>query len=418
MLKNHLQQSDPEVFKYLTAEDERQENNLEMIASENFVSRSVLEAYTSTLTNKYAEGYPGKRYYHGCQNADDIETLALNRALKLFGANYANVQPHSGAQANMATFLAFLKPGETFLGMNLSHGGHLTHGSKVNISGKYYQVVPYGVREQDQLIDYDEVQKLAREHKPKLILAGASAYPREIDFDKFREIADDVGALLMADIAHIAGIIAAGEHPTSINKAHITTTTTHKTLRGPRGGLILSNTPEHHKLINSRVFPGIQGGPLMHVIAAKAVAFGEALAPEFKTYIKNVKQNARILAEVFVERKLRPVSGGTDTHLVLLDVSNFKLTGAAAADALDAAGITANMNGIPFDPHPPRITSGVRFGSSALTTRGFGAEEFRRLGHLICDLLENITDEKTAAQVRGSVSELAQAFPMTHYRLD
>lgn len=336
-----LSKADPELFAALKQEDERQENNLEMIASENFVSRAVLEAYTSTLTNKYAEGYPGKRYYNGCHNADIVETLAIERAKKLFGAQYANVQPHSGAQANMAVFLACLEPGDSFLGMNLAHGGHLTHGSPVNVSGKIYKPIPYGVDRQTETIDYDEVAKLAREHKPKLIVAGASAYARTIDFSKFAEIAKEVGAKLMADIAHISGLVSTGYHPSPVGLFDFVTTTTHKTLRGPRGGLILS-TLENEKILNSRVFPGIQGGPLMHVIAAKAVAFKEALQPEYKEYVKTVLENAKTLAEVFLKRGYRVVSGGTDNHLVLLDVSVKGLTGAQAADGLDEIGVTVN----------------------------------------------------------------------------
>ena len=417
MIDGYLKKTDPELFQMLVNEDERQENNLEMIASENFVSRSVLEAYTSTLTNKYAEGYPGKRYYNGCENADAVESLAIERVKKMFGSKFANVQPHSGAQANMAVFLAFLQAGDTFMGMNLAHGGHLSHGSKANFSGKYFNVVSYGVRKEDARIDYDDLLKTAREHKPKLIVAGFSAYPRVMDFAKFREIADDVGAVLMADVAHIAGLIVAGEHPTSIGHAHITTTTTHKTLRGPRGGLILSDSEEHNKLINSRVFPGVQGGPLMHVIAAKAVAFGEALTPEYKKYIQRVKENAKILAETFMQRGFDVVSGGTDNHLILLNVGSRGLTGDIAANTMDEVGITANKNGIPFDPHPPTITSGVRLGSPALTTRGFGPDEFKRTGNLICDLLENIEDEKVKKSVRDGVKELVSAFPMNSFRL-
>ncbi len=416
--KAHVAEVDPETYEILVNEDRRQQNNLEMIASENFVSRAVLEAYSSTFTNKYAEGYPGKRYYNGCENADAIESLAIERLKKLFGANFANVQPHSGAQANTAVFQGFLKAGDTFIGMDLAHGGHLSHGSKVNFSGRYFNVVSYGVRQDDHRIDYDALHKLAKENKPKLIIAGFSAYPRVLDFAKFREIADDVGAVLLADIAHIAGLVAVGEHPTSVGVAHITTSTTHKTLRGPRGGLILSNTEEHNKLMNSRVFPGTQGGPLMHVIAAKAVAFGEALRPDFKDYIVKVKANAKVLAETFLERGLDVVSGGTDNHLVLLDVTKSGATGAVAADALDEVGITANKNGIPFDPHPPAVTSGVRFGSPALTTRGFGTDEFRQVGHLICDLLSNVEDEATRGRVRDGVRELTQRFPMDRFRLD
>lgn len=418
MLGKYLKQSDPEAFRILEAEDRRQSDNLEMIASENFVSQAVLEAYSSTLTNKYAEGYPGRRYYNGCVNADAIETLAIERAKELFGAKFANVQPHSGAQANMAVFLAKLQPGDTFLGMDLNHGGHLSHGSKVNFSGRYFNVVSYGVDEKTHRIDFDQVRQVAREHKPRLIIAGFSAYPRELDFAKFREIADEVGAVLMADIAHIAGLVAVGEHPTSVGVAHITTTTTHKTLRGPRGGLILSSTPEDAKVINSRVFPGVQGGPLMHVIAAKAVAFGEALRPEYKTYIQQVKANARVLAEVFLKRGFAVVSGGTDNHLVLLDVSVRDLTGDVAADALDEIGITANKNAIPFDKHPPSVSSGVRLGSPALTTRGLGTVEFEKVGNLICDLLEKIEDPANRQKVKDGVTELTGKYPMDEFRLD
>lgn len=418
MLKGFLKNSDPDLYGALVEEDHRQATSLEMIASENFVSRSVLEAYTSTLTNKYAEGYPGRRYYNGCENADIVENLAIERAKKMFGAAYANVQPHSGAQANMAVFLAFLNSGDTFLGMDLAHGGHLSHGSKANFSGKYFNVVSYGVKKGTERIDYDAVAKIARESKPKMIIAGFSAYPRTLDFARFREIADDVGAILMADIAHIAGLISAGLHPTSIDVAHITTTTTHKTLRGPRGGMILSNTEEHAKLINSRVFPGVQGGPLMHVIAAKAAAFGEALRPEYREYIARVIENAKILADLFMRRGFAVVSGGTDNHIVLLNTASRGITGNIAADALDRVGITANKNGIPFDPHPPTVTSGVRFGSPALTTRGFGPDEFQAVGNLICDLLENIEDETVKTRIRAKVDELTRAFPMESFRLD
>jgi glycine hydroxymethyltransferase len=418
MLKRFLKDTDPAVYDVLVKEDERQEHSLEMIASENFVSRSVLEAYSSTLTNKYAEGYPEKRYYNGCEQADAVETLAIDRAKQIFGASYANVQPHSGAQANAAVFLAALEPGDTFLGMDLSHGGHLTHGSKVNFSGRLYRPVSYGVRESDHRIDYDELRKLAKEHKPKMIIAGFSAYPRVLEFDRFREIADEVGAVLMADIAHIAGLVAVGEHPTPVGVAHYVTTTTHKTLRGPRGGLILTNDLDLGKTLNSRVFPGIQGGPLMHVIAAKAVAFGEALKPEYKEYILRVKANAKALAETFLSRGFAVVSGGTDNHLVLLNVFSRGLTGAMAADALHHAGITANKNTIPFDPNPPAVASGVRFGSPALTTRGLGVEEFRRVGNLICDLLEAPTDEANIKKVAAGVQELCQACPMERFRLD
>lgn len=418
MLKRYLYNTDPEVYEILLKEDKRQENSLEMIASENFVSQSVLEAYTSTLTNKYAEGYPNKRYYNGCEYADAIETLAIERAKKLFNVNFVNVQPHSGAQANAAVFLAFLNPGETFLGMDLSHGGHLTHGSKVNYSGRLYQPIFYGVRKDTETIDFDQIYQLAKEHKPKMIIAGFSAYPRILDFNKFREIADEVGAKLMADIAHIAGLVAAGYHPSPVGVAHVITTTTHKTLRGPRGGMIMTHDEEIAKTINSRVFPGIQGGPLMHVIAAKAVAFGEALRPEYKTYIEKVIENAKVLAETFMQRGMRVVSGGTDNHIVLLDVGKKGLTGNVVADELHAIGITANKNTIPFDPHPPMITSGIRFGSPALTTRGLGKDEFKKIGNIICDLIENINDETIKSKLKKEVEEITTHFPMNKFRLD
>lgn len=388
-----------------------------MIASENFVSRAVLEAYTSTLTNKYAEGYPGKRYYNGCHNADVVETLAIERAKKLFGAQYANVQPHSGAQANMAVFLACLEPGDSFLGMNLAHGGHLTHGSPVNVSGKIYKPIPYGVDPKTETINYDEIAKLAREHKPKLIVAGASAYARTIDFSKFAEIAKEVGAKLMADIAHISGLVATGYHPSPIGMFDFVTTTTHKTLRGPRGGLILS-TLENEKVLNSRVFPGIQGGPLMHVIAAKAVAFQEALQRDYKKYIETVLANAKTLAEVFVKRGYRVVSGGTDNHLVLLDVSVKGLTGAQAADGLDEVGVTVNKNAIPFDKNPPAVASGIRLGTPALTTRGLKPADMETVGNLICDFLDHPNDDKNRTKVRGGIQEMTQKFPMNQFRLD
>ncbi|PJZ68651.1 serine hydroxymethyltransferase [Leptospira perolatii] len=413
----YLPDQDPEIYQALVAEDKRQEDNLEMIASENFVSRAVLETYSSTLTNKYAEGYPGKRYYNGCHNADIVETLAIERAKKLFGAEYANVQPHSGAQANMAVFIATLEPGDTFLGMNLAHGGHLTHGSPVNISGRYFKPIAYGVDPKTETIDYDSIAKLAREHKPKLIVAGASAYSRTIDFAKFAEIAKEVGAKLMADIAHISGLVATGYHPSPVGIFDYVTTTTHKTLRGPRGGLILS-TLENEKVLNSRVFPGVQGGPLMHVIAAKAVAFKEALQPDYKTYIENVLINAKVLGETFVKRGFRVVSGGTDNHLILLDVSVKGLTGAKASDGLDEVGITVNKNAIPFDKNPPAVASGIRLGTPALTTRGLKAKDIEKVANLISDFLDNPDDEKTQEKVKGGVREISQQFPMDRFRLD
>jgi glycine hydroxymethyltransferase len=418
MIKKYLKNSDPEVFEILEKEDKRQERSLEMIASENFVSQAVLEAYTSTLTNKYAEGYPGKRYYNGCEYADEIETLAIERAKKLFNVKYVNVQPHSGAQANAAVFLTFLEPHDTFLGMDLSHGGHLTHGSKVNFSGRIYNPVFYGVKKDDETIDFDQIYQLAKEYKPKMIIAGFSAYPRILDFNKFKEIAESVGAILMADIAHIAGIIAAGFHPSPVGVADVITTTTHKTLRGPRGGMIMTDEEEIAKKINSRVFPGTQGGPLMHVIAAKAVALGEALKTEYKEYIKNVIENAQVLAETFLKRGFRIVSGGTDNHIVLLDVGKKGLTGNVVADELHAIGITANKNSIPFDPHPPMITSGIRFGSPALTTRGLGKDEFRKIGNIICDLIENIHNDVVKQKLKKEVEEIVRQFPMDRFRLD
>ena len=413
MMTSNLLQTDPEVFHILKQEDQRQEQCLEMIASENFVSQSVMEANSSSLTNKYAEGYPGKRYYHGCEYADQVETLAIERLKKLFKADFANVQPHSGAQANMAAFLAFLNPGDTILGMELNHGGHLTHGSPVNFSGRTYHVVSYGVRREDQRIDYDQIASLAREHKPKLIIAGSSTYPRVIDFAKFREIADETKAILLADIAHIAGLVATEEHPSPMDLAHIISSTTHKTLRGPRGGFLLTNSPEYARLLNSRIFPGTQGGPLMHTIAAKAVSFQEALQPDFRVYIRQVKENARILAETLVNEGFSVVTGGTDNHIVLLDLSDTKLTGSEGADILHSAGITANQNTVPFDKRPPRVTSGIRFGSPALTTRGMGSEEFQKIGHLISMLLNHPSDTSYIEKARQEIKELIYSFPLS-----
>ncbi|NUM41582.1 MAG: serine hydroxymethyltransferase [Leptospiraceae bacterium] len=412
----YIQAQDIEVYKALKKEDERQENSLELIASENFVSKAVLEAYHSTLTNKYAEGYPKKRYYNGCENADTIEQIAIDRAQKMFSCEYANVQPHSGAQANMAVFLSCLEPGDTFMGMNLSHGGHLTHGSPVNFSGRTYKVVPYGVTRDSHRIDYKEVERLAKETQPKLIVVGASAYPRQIDFSKFSEIAKSVGAKLMADIAHIAGLVVTGDHPTPIGHCDYITTTTHKTLRGPRGGLILSSN-ENEKILNSRVFPGVQGGPLMHVIASKAIAFGEALQPSFKTYIQNVVANAKTMADIFMKRGFRVISGGTDNHLILVDVSVKNLTGADAANALDEIGITVNKNGIPYDEKPPAITSGIRLGTPALTTRGFGIKEIEIVTNTICDFLEDLSNPKIQEKCKRVVKEITSQFPMKNFRL-
>ncbi|WP_142846881.1 serine hydroxymethyltransferase [Telmatospirillum sp. J64-1] len=412
-----LADSDPDLYQSIRKELGRQQDQIEMIASENIVSRAVLEAQGSVLTNKYAEGYPGKRYYGGCEFVDIAEDLAIERAKKLFDCAYVNVQPHSGAQANGAVQMALVKPGDTILGMSLAAGGHLTHGAPPAMSGKWFNAVQYGVREDNHLIDYDEVERLALEHQPKLIIAGGSAYPRVIDFKRFREIADKVGAYLMVDMAHFAGLVAGGAHPSPLPYADVVTTTTHKTLRGPRGGMILSNNPDLGKKFNSAVFPGMQGGPLMHVIAAKAVAFNEALSDEFKAYAAAVKENAAILAEVLVSRGLAIVSGGTDTHLMLVDLRPKKLTGNIAEQSLERAGITCNKNGIPFDPEKPTVTSGIRLGSPAATTRGFRAEEFRQLGNLIGDVLDGLSanpEDNSAAEraVREKVGELCRRFPI------
>ncbi|MDH4200093.1 MAG: serine hydroxymethyltransferase [Spirochaetia bacterium] len=410
-----IKKQDLEVYNALMKEEDRESNTLELIASENFTSLAVRQAYSSSLTNKYAEGYPGKRYYGGCGPSDDIENLAIDRAKKLFNAGYANVQPHSGAQANMAVFFHALKPGDTFLGMDLAHGGHLSHGSPVNFSGIVYNPTGYAVDPKTHLIDFDQVARLAREKKPKMIIAGFSAYPRKLDFAKFKEIADSVDALLMTDIAHIAGIIAAGLHQSPMEYADYVTTTTHKTLRGPRGGLILSNKEKHFSKLNSRVFPGIQGGPLMHVIAAKAVAFGEALQPEFKKYQEQVLINAKVLAETLLKRGLNLVSGGTDNHLLLVNTfESKKITGKDAQELLEKAGFTTNKNALPFDPNPPAIASGIRLGSPALTTRGFGENEFQWTGNLISDVLDNPTDA-VIEKVRHSVDELCHKFPLAKF---
>ncbi|MDX2202110.1 MAG: serine hydroxymethyltransferase [Hyphomicrobiaceae bacterium] len=409
---------DPLVADIVGRELERQRHEIELIASENFVSRAVLEAVGTVLTNKYAEGYPGHRYYGGCHVVDEVETLAIERAKELFGCGFANVQPHSGSTANQAVFLALMKPGETFMGLSLDTGGHLTHGSPVNLSGKWFKVVPYKVRRQDQRIDMDEVRELAREHRPKVIVAGGSAYPRTIDFARFREIADEVGAFLMVDMAHFAGLVAGGAHPSPFPHAHVVTTTTHKTLRGPRGALILSNDAALAKKINSAVFPGMQGGPLMHVIAGKAVAFGEALRPEFKAYARSVVDNARAMGEVLLQSGYDLVSGGTDTHLSLVDLRPKKLTGNIAEKALGRAHITVNKNAIPFDPEKPQVTSGVRIGSPAGTTRGFGVAEFREIGRLFAEVLDGLSSNGEAgnaaveARVRGEVEALCKRFPL------
>ena len=385
-----LADADPAVAKGIAAELSREQTQIELIASENIVSRAVLEAQGSVLTNKYAEGYPGRRYYQGCEPSDVVETLAIERAKQLFNCGFANVQPHSGAQANGAVMLALTKPGDTILGMSLDAGGHLTHGAKPAMSGKWFNAVQYGVRRDDDLIDFEQVEALAKEHRPRLIIAGGSAYPRHIDFAKFRAIADEVGAILMVDMAHFAGLVAAGEHPTPFGHAHVVTTTTHKTLRGPRGGMVLTDDEAIAKKINSAVFPGLQGGPLMHVIAAKAVAFGEALEPGFKSYARAVIANARTLAGRLKERGADLVAGGTDTHLALVDLRPLKLTGRDADESLERAGITCNKNGVPFDPLPPVQTSGIRVGSPAGTTRGFGEAEFRDIADMVADVLDGL----------------------------
>jgi glycine hydroxymethyltransferase len=402
-----LADADPAVFNAIRQELGRQKDQIELIASENIVSRAVLQAQGSVLTNKYAEGYPGKRYYGGCEFVDVTEQLAIDRICELFGAKFANVQPHSGAQANQAVFMSLVAPGDTILGQALAHGGHLTHGAKPNMSGKWFNAVQYGVRESDALIDMDEVERLAREHKPKLIVAGASAYPRVIDFARFRKIADEVGAYLMVDMAHYAGLVAGGQYPSPVPHAHVTTSTTHKTLRGPRGGIILTNDEEIAKKINSAVFPGLQGGPLEHVIAAKAVAFGEALQPSFKVYAQNVLDNARVLANTLKNGGLDIVSGGTDCHLVLIDLRPKKLTGKDAELSLEHAGITCNKNAIPFDPQKPMVTSGLRVGSPAATTRGFGKAEFELVGEYMVAVLDGLA--KNGAGNNGEIEKAVYA---------
>ena len=414
--RSNLNKTDPDIYKILEAEDKRQEDNLIMIASENYVSQAVLEASSSTLTNKYAEGYPYKRYYNGCTHADEAESLAIERVKKLFGAHAANVQPHSGAQANMGVMMSQLNAGDTYIGMNLSHGGHLSHGSPVNFSGKYFNVAAYGVTEDTNLIDYDALHKLVKEHKPKMIIAGASAYPRVIDFSKFKDIAHSAGAKLLADIAHIAGLVAAGEHPSPVGLADFVTFTTHKTLRGPRGGIILGNE-ENEALINKYMFPGTQGGPLMHTIAAKAVAFKEALEPEFCVYQKQIIKNAAALADVLLSGGLKLVSGGTDNHLILIDLRNIGVTGKDAANRLDVAGITCNKNGVPFDDKSPFVTSGIRLGSPALTTRGLKEDDFRRIGKLIIRIVTNMEDDSMLAQVKGEVKEICRTYPTDAFRI-
>lgn len=407
-----LKQADPQVAEAIDHELNRQRTKLELIASENIVSRAVMEAQGSVLTNKYAEGYPGKRYYGGCEYVDVAEQLAIDRAKELFGAAWANVQPHSGAQANMAVFFALLQPGDTILGMNLTDGGHLTHGSPVNISGTYYKVIPYGVDRETERIDYDALEKLAAEHHPRMIIAGASAYARIIDFERIAAIAKSVDAIFMVDMAHIAGLVAAGQHPSPVPHADIVTTTTHKTLRGPRGGLILGRDEELGKKINKAVFPGIQGGPLMHVIAAKAVALGEALKPSFKEYGAQVVKNAAALADELTKLGYRIVSGGTDTHVMLVDLTNKDVTGKEAQTLLDEVNITANRNTIPFEPRSPFVTSGIRLGSPALTTRGFREEDMREVARIIAHVLDAPTDESRRAEARRRVDALCKKYPI------
>lgn len=412
-----LKQADPDLYEGVLKELRRQQNQIELIASENIVSKAVLEAQGTILTNKYAEGYSGRRYYGGCEFVDIAENLAIERAKKLFDAAFVNVQPHSGAQANGAVQLALLQPGDTLMGMSLDAGGHLTHGAAPALSGKWFHSVQYGVRKEDGRIDFEQVERLAKENKPKLIIAGGSAYPRAIDFAKFREIADEVGALLMVDMAHFAGLVAGGVHENPLKYADVVTTTTHKTLRGPRGGMILTNREDLAKKINSAVFPGLQGGPLMHVIAAKAVALGEALKPEFKEYAKNVVANAKVLGETLIERGLNLVSGGTDTHLVLVDLRPKHLTGKVAEKSLERAHMTCNKNGIPFDPEKPTVTSGIRLGTPAGTTRGFKTEEFRQVAHLIGDVLDGLSqnpEDNSAAEEKAkqTVLELCRRFPI------
>ena len=407
---------DPSLSSIINKELFRQQNQIELIASENIVSRSVLQAQGSVLTNKYAEGLPGKRYYGGCEFVDEVEQLAINRAQKLFNAKFVNVQPHSGAQANQAVFLSLLKPGDTILGMSLAAGGHLTHGAKPNLSGKWFNAIQYGVRKDNSLIDFDEIEKLTLEHKPKLIIAGGSAYSRIIDFKKFREIADKVNAFFLVDMAHFSGLVAGGVHPNPIDYADIVTTTTHKTLRSGRGGMILTNNEKFFKKINSAVFPGLQGGPLMHVIAGKAAGFGEALTDEFKVYAKNIVSNAQTLSNTLLNRGFEIISGGTDNHIVLLSLKSKNITGANAEIALENAGLTCNKNGIPFDPLPPTITSGIRFGSAAATTRGFGSQEFALIGNFIADVLDSFdngqSNEECEKTVFEDVKKLCSKFPI------
>jgi glycine hydroxymethyltransferase len=416
MFESTLKKTDPEIYDIIQKENLRQEESLILIASENYVSKGVLEASACTMTNKYAEGLPGKRFYNGCAQVDAVETAAIERLKKLFGADMANVQPHSGAQANMAVMMSVIKPGDTFMGMNLAHGGHLSHGSPVNFSGLYFNVVSYGVKQDTGLIDYDEVASLAKQHKPKMIIAGASAYPRTIDFAKFKEIADSIGAKFMVDIAHIAGLVATGLHPSPVPYADFVTMTTHKTLRGPRGGVIIAKGTEE-QAVNKFMFPGVQGGPQMHSIAAKAVAFKEALDPSFKDYQQKVIKNAAVLADTLLSKGFNIVSGGTDNHLMLVDLRNKNLTGKDLANRLDEAGITCNKNGVPFDDKSPFVTSGIRLGSPALTTRGLNENDFRKIGELISDIAQNMSDDAVVAKVKGAVKELCTAYPTESLRL-
>ena len=411
-LLTNLKTVDPEIQKAIDQELSRQREKLEMIASENIVSTAVMQAQGSILTNKYAEGYPGKRYYGGCEYVDIVEQLAIDRAKKLFGAEYANVQPHSGAQANTAVYFALLEPGDTILGMNLTDGGHLTHGSPVNISGKYFKIIPYGVDKETERIDYDELERLAKEHQPKLIVGGASAYSRVIDFERMAQIAKSVGAYFMVDMAHIAGLVAAGLHPSPVPYADVVTTTTHKTLRGPRGGLILCRDAEFGKQFNKAIFPGIQGGPLMHVIAAKAVAFKEALSDEFKVYQQQVLDNAKVLADELVKKGFRIVSSGTDNHLMLVDLRSKNITGKEAQFLLDEIGITANRNTIPFEPLSPFVTSGIRLGTPALTTRGLKEEDIREVADIIADVIENREDSAVIEAAKAKVQAICKKFPL------
>ena len=414
---SNLEQADKDLFESISSELSRQQNQIELIASENIVSKAVLEAQGSIMTNKYAEGYSAKRYYGGCEFVDIAENLAIDRLKELYGCNYANVQPHSGAQANQAVFLALIKPGDTILGMSLDAGGHLTHGSRPNQSGKYFNAIQYGIRPETSLIDYDEVERLAVEHKPSMIIAGGSAYPRNIDFKKFREIADKVGSYLLVDMAHYSGLVAAKEYPDPLPHAHVVTSTTHKTIRGPRGGMILSNDLDLGKKFNSSVFPGLQGGPLMHVIAAKAVAFGEALQPEFKSYIQQVKKNASILGEVLISNGIDIVTGGTDSHMVLVDLRSKNVTGKDAEESLERAGMTCNKNGVANDPNPPTITSGIRLGSPAATTRGFKEEEFKFIGEKISTIINNLSVSNSdismlESSINKEVQDLCSKYPI------